>query len=257
MARVSASPARGERLHGFGFVSKGRHLLVEGTHRPGVGRPPARPTCGLCLFPWFIGGRTSCCDLGSAGPSLVALVRVRGVTWASEKSRSSGRVGAAHPPRSVYGSLHPDTNFALVERYHRLLNELDPTLDLPTAEGEASDPRSADQAYEVATKWLIDKTRDTDMFQLLFKENVSYGFRRNLWGLKPLALPLAIVAAALCVACAWPPVGAVELDWAVACAVSIGLVVFWVGWVRPSWVRIPADAYADRLFEACERLQAS
>ena len=32
---------------------------------PGVGRPPARPACGLCLFPSFIGGRTSCCDLGS------------------------------------------------------------------------------------------------------------------------------------------------------------------------------------------------
>ena len=36
-----------ERLHGFGFVRKGRHLLVEGTHRPGVGRSPARPACGL------------------------------------------------------------------------------------------------------------------------------------------------------------------------------------------------------------------
>ena len=50
----------------------------------------------------------------------------------------------------------PDTNVALVERYHRLLSELDPTLDLPTAEGEASDPQSADQAYDVTTKWLID-----------------------------------------------------------------------------------------------------
>ena len=49
----------------------------------------------------------------------------------------------------------PDTNVALVERYHRLLSELDPTLDLPTAEGEAFDPKAADQAYEVATKWLI------------------------------------------------------------------------------------------------------
>ena len=115
----------------------------------------------------------------------------------------------------------PHTNVALVERYHRLLNELNPTLDLPTAEDEASDPQSADQAYEVATKWLIDKTRNTDMFQLLFKENVSYGFRRNLWGLKPLALPLAIVAAALCVVCGWPLVGSVELDWTLACVVSI------------------------------------
>ena len=96
------------------------------------------------------------------------------------------------------------------------------------------------------------------MFELLFKENVSYGFRRNLWGLKPLALPLGDRRGGA-MRCWWmaPPVGGVELDWAVACAVSIGLVVFWVGWVRPSWVRIPAEAYADRLFEACEWLQAS
>ena len=151
----------------------------------------------------------------------------------------------------------PDTNVALVERYHRLLSKLDPTLDLPSAEDEASDRKAADQAYEVATKWLIDKTRDTDKFGLLFKENVSYGFRRNLCGLKPLGSPLAIVGAALCVAGGWPPGGHVELDWVVACAVSLALVVFWLGWVRPSWVRIPAEAYADRLFEACERLQAS
>lgn len=151
----------------------------------------------------------------------------------------------------------PGTNVALVERYHRLLSELDPTLDLPTAENEASDPQSADQAYAVATKWLINKTRDADRFELLFKENVSYGFRRNLWGLKALALPLAIVAAALCIACGWPRGGNVELDWVVACAVSIGLVLFWAGWVRQSWVRIPAEAYADRLFEACEALHES
>ena len=85
----------------------------------------------------------------------------------------------------------PDANAALVERRHRVLSELDPTLDLPTAQAEAADPEAADDAYEVATKWLIGRTRDSEEFPLLFKENVSYGFRRNLWGLKPLALPLA------------------------------------------------------------------
>ena len=151
----------------------------------------------------------------------------------------------------------PGANVALVERYHRLLSELDPTLDLPTAEDEVSDPQSADQAYDVATKWLIYRTRDTDRFDLLFKENVSYGFRRNLWGLKVFALPLAVVAAALCVASGLPQVGDVGLDWVLACAVSIVLVLFWAGWVRQSWVRIPAEAYADRLFEACEALHES
>ena len=117
----------------------------------------------------------------------------------------------------------PHTNVALVERYHRLLNELNPTLDLPTAEDEASDPQSADQAYEVATKWLIDKTRNTDMFQLLFKENVSYGFRRKPVG--PQAAGVAFgdrCGGAMC--CLWD---------GLSLAVSS-----WIGhW--PVWVSIP------------------
>lgn len=31
-------------------------------------------------------------------------------------------------------------------------------------------------------------------FDLIFKENVNYGFRRNLWGMKPVEIVVAIVS---------------------------------------------------------------
>jgi hypothetical protein len=31
------------------------------------------------------------------------------------------------------------------------------------------------------TAWLLTQTRDTKTFSILFRENISYGFRRNLW----------------------------------------------------------------------------
>ena len=213
----------------------------------------------LAVFVWFPGSSVVARIVAIVGaPALLFwLLSEIGRDMGKRKEPKLWKSWGGAPTTQRLRFATPDTNVALVERYHRLLSELDPTLNLPTAQGEASDPKAADQAYEVATKWLIDKTGDADKFGLLFKENVSYGFRRNLWGLKPLALPLAIVGTALCVAGGWPPVGVVELDWAVTCAVSLALVVFWLGWVRPSWVRIPAEAYADRLFEACERLQAA
>ncbi len=61
MAQVSASPARRERLHGFGFVPKGRHLLVEGAHRPASspGRSATRiPASSTMPAPWPRGARS-------------------------------------------------------------------------------------------------------------------------------------------------------------------------------------------------------
>jgi len=58
-------------------------------------------------------------------------------------------------------------NPILLKRYHDKLRLLQPDLNIPSHE---------------------DETRDRSRFPLLYKENVNYGFRRNLWGLKPFGL---------------------------------------------------------------------
>ena len=66
---------------------------------------------------------------------------------------------------------------------------------LPTKEEEESSPVSADTKYKSAIGSLLEATRDTSKFPLVFAENANYGFRRNLWGLRPIGTPIAVVLA--------------------------------------------------------------
>lgn len=60
----------------------------------------------------------------------------------------------------------------------------------PTEQTERKDPRGADAFYERCGAWIRENTRSSKKFAILFAENVTYGFRRNLLGLKPFALGL-------------------------------------------------------------------
>jgi hypothetical protein len=80
-------------------------------------------------------------------------------------------------------------------RYRAFLKSKLSDLTLPTPDDERGDSMRADAAYESVTAWLLTQTRDTKKFALLFRENISYGFRRNMWGLKPLGVAVALLAA--------------------------------------------------------------
>jgi hypothetical protein len=152
-------------------------------------------------------------------------------------------------------------NAALHARRHRLLQRVvGDDLPLPDAEREAADPVGADQIYETATGVLRVRTHaDRDRFPLVHAELASYGFRRNLVGLKPYAVAVAVGTLLLTIA-----VGAVLLAFHHRAGVSslvLPLVVnavALVGWWRISdaWVRPVAEAYADRLLDSVETLGA-
>jgi hypothetical protein len=150
------------------------------------------------------------------------------------------------------------TNPEIRRRYHERLRVLEPSLLLPTKEQELGDPLAADHAYDAAARFLIAQTRDRTRFPLIFKENTNYGFRRNLWGMKPVGLPIALLATAGCLALQFllPATPATPTTgWWVATGVTVTLALFWIFWITPSWVRIPAQAYAERLLEACDQLE--
>ena len=134
---------------------------------------------------------------------------------------------------------------------------------LPTEEEEAQDPACADQLYEAAVSFLREVTRDTSKFPLVFAENVNYGFRRNLWGLKPYGLAFAVLAAVaswglflssvgLPTAESWvdnivkDPDG-VTVTRLVGSMFNTTAVAVWLFVITPGWVRIAAEAYAQRL----------
>ncbi len=87
---------------------------------------------------------------------------------------------------------------------------------------------------------------------------LNYGFRRNLWSMKPLGIILSmlgILAAVIVAAMSFfVDKTAIPLS-AIAC--SIGNLIFLILWLfvfTPNWVKIVADAYAERLLDACDNL---
>ncbi len=73
----------------------------------------------------------------------------------------------------------------------------------PTAAEEAADPAAADGYYARGATWLRENTRDAKKFDILLNENISYGFRRNLLGLKLPGFLLNAVIVATCLAIFW------------------------------------------------------
>lgn len=73
----------------------------------------------------------------------------------------------------------------------------------PTPQSEEADPQAADAFYSRAGTWLRENTRNAKKFNILFNENISYGFWRNLLGLKAPALVLNGVIVIICSAVIW------------------------------------------------------
>ena len=70
--------------------------------------------------------------------------------------------------------------------------------EAPTATEESVTPIQANDFYRAANAWLRDQTRDTSRFSMLFVENITYGFRRNLLGLKYVAIICNLVVICCC-----------------------------------------------------------
>ena len=141
---------------------------------------------------------------------------------------------------------------------------------LPTDPEEVAAPELADARYREVTLALIAATRDKSRFPLVFAENANYGFRRNMWGLKPWGLPIAVALAlvvwtlfALTVwGRPWPdpwwnvlvnPDSNAVIRLAVAVANS-AFAIFWLFWTKPSWIKPVAEAYAKQLMESVRTL---
>jgi hypothetical protein len=138
----------------------------------------------------------------------------------------------------------------LKQRRHQRLQRLAPDLVLPSVCAEAENPGEADDCYEAATKVLIQRTRDKEKYQVLFQELIDYGFRRNTWGLKRIAV--GVLVASL-------PFAAILLLF--NCHVGYnalamgGFILLLAGWalvVTPAWVHRAAKCYAERLFDALD-----
>jgi len=143
-----------------------------------------------------------------------------------------------------------------LNRYHQKLGGM-LSIEFPSKELEVADKKKADELYEAAVRVLLERTRDKGQFPLVFKENVNYGFRRNLWGMKPAAIAicslslLAGFAPVVLAASGGMPIPPTGIISTVCNAV---LLTWWIVRITPGWVRLPAEAYALRLLASSEQL---
>jgi hypothetical protein len=157
---------------------------------------------------------------------------------------------------SITKLRHRDTslNQYTRARYHVKAAEL-LGRPMPTALEEEADPGAADSLYEAYSNVLLERTRDTKAFRLLFEELVSYGFRRNLLGMKTLGLWLCFLCTVLeagLLVRAFRITGDIEVSNAVFVGLDVFLLICWWFVITPDWVRRAAEAYAERLLASSE-----
>jgi ABC-type multidrug transport system fused ATPase/permease subunit len=156
---------------------------------------------------------------------------------------------------------HADARFDSITkgRYHRAMASLVKQTKPPSEAQEQEDPAAADIVYAAWSNYLRTHTRDQKRFALLFKENINYGYRRNVLGLRPLGITIAAFVTVLAtIWVSWRYYHTSNIDELMlgAATFSLLLLLLWIFRVSPNWVRVPADAYAYRLIEAIDMLRA-
>jgi hypothetical protein len=131
----------------------------------------------------------------------------------------------------------------------------------PSAADEQKDPEMADKFYARCGNWLRENTRNHKKFNVLFDENITYGFRRNLLGLK---LPSLIIDSLIVVGCLIFLWRISPIDWdadlpqklALVVGVAILHAVFMAAFIGEKSVFEAARTYGRQLLLSCETLQA-
>lgn len=156
---------------------------------------------------------------------------------------------------------HRDTRLDAITkaRFHKKLAGLVKEAKAPTVEQEEADPASADLVYSAWSNFLRVNTRDTKKFNLLFHENVSYGYRRNVWGLRSFGIAVSLISGIACgirFYFTYQSSGRLDVILVGGATFAISLLLLWVFRFTSRWVRMTADAYAERLVESAEILGA-
>jgi hypothetical protein len=130
---------------------------------------------------------------------------------------------------------------------------------VPTEQAEKENLTSGDAFYERAGAWLRENTRNAKKFGVLFAENVTYGYRRNLFGLKWPALATNLVLVLLCTSFLYKK-GEIDTDdettMALLIVVALAVVhsVFMGFVVTKQSVIEAARTFARQLILSCETL---
>lgn len=141
-------------------------------------------------------------------------------------------------------------------RYHKYLAEQIDGWAAPSVEDEQKSQDTTDKLYDSAVRWLLEKARDKKQYRLLFKENISYGFRRNSRGIKRFGTVCSLVSLTLIFVSIYPSTEYLNIKKYIleysSSVFSIIMLVWWLVVVNDAWVKDSAESYALRLLAVCE-----
>lgn len=188
-------------------------------------------------------------------PVLLAnTVGVRGRKLQSELARQWGGLPATQAVRHADGHSTGHQRQLWRERLQAVAGHT-----LPTAAEEAADPADADARFEAAIFDLLERTRDKQTHPLVFEENCTYGFERNLLAMRRPGLLTACITAATLVGAIVISLATSAPLGATSCLIALALVltmaVVWWKVPSPDRVRVVAERYSDRLLGALTSFQ--
>ena len=192
---------------------------------------------------------------------LIQIGRDLGKKLEGQLYESWGGKPSAAMLRHADSRLHKPTK----DRYRSFLSNTVPGLALPSPQEEEDNPERADTLYNSTNRWLLEHTRDHAQFNLLFEENMNYGFRRNLLALKPIALGIDTLALMLVIGMAvasWTgeiasTIQAFSPEWWASLVITVGHTLLCMAYIRTDWVRMAAETYAQQLLAACDSLEGT
>lgn len=183
----------------------------------------------------------------------------------ADLARSTGKkiqakLGTGETPEQWYRG-DPDVADAAKDRYRTFIaRQLG--LKAPTEEDERNDPGRANDFYRSAGNWLREHTRDVKTYALLFGENITYGYRRNLLGLKQISLVLNSVVLAVCGTITllnpayFANIGHIDEKVAILAIAAVLHSIYMALAVNATGVREASRAYGRQLILSCETLMA-
>ena len=135
--------------------------------------------CGVCLAPRA---------LLFFSPTSLGIV-------GNASSQSFGESWGGKPTTQLLRHSGPAKTRVSREQWHKQISKIYGKT-LPTESEERENPEGADNEYDAATRLLIEKTRDAKAYPFVYRDNVNYGFCRNLYALRRVG----IFASCFCIA---------------------------------------------------------
>lgn len=206
-------------------------------------------------------------SLYTTGKVLGGLVSTLGIIYLSSKLiRDKGKRLQSSLIKEWGGALpstlmlrHRDNTLDSItkKRYHQYLENNVSGLKMPTQKEEERNPKDADDKYNSAIRWLLSNTRDTKKYNLIFKDNITFGFSRNLLSVKIPGVIISLFSLIkdfVLFLCKYNvhALKQVNVNEALSFAISIIFLCMWVCLVNKRWVKSNGYAFARSLLETCD-----